>query len=99
MPRNYAIVETDDFKSFLRELIEREVLDGPALGITKHVISNGIKSLSDKQLPVFKIFVLDKYTIAGCEVCGSDISWSEMFEAATGTKLCSNCASKMEDDN
>ena len=99
MLRNYQIVENGEFKAFLKDLLERDVLDKTALGITKHVISNGVKNLSDKQLSVFKKYVIEEYTIDGCIGCGGEIPWSEMFKAATGTKLCSHCESKMDDRN
>ena len=88
MLRDYQITENDEFRGFLNEILERQILEGAATGITKHVVSHGIKGLSAKQLEVFKQQVLDKYTIAGCIACGSEIPWSEMFKSATGTKLC-----------
>jgi hypothetical protein len=99
MLRNYKIVENGEFKGYLKELLERECLDGPAVGITKLAISNGIKSLSPKQLEAFKTFVLNVYTVDGCALCESEIPWSDMYRVATGSKLCSHCESTVGPGN
>lgn len=82
--------EDKDFKYFLRELVNRECLESPALGITKLVIDKGLGVLSPKQLYVFNQYVLGNNT-KECQRCSCDIPWSEMTHALDNGGLCNYC--------
>ena len=64
------ILSEDDLNDFLNHLIRHESIDGPALGIAKKIVSEGINSLSQKQEDIIKKIVQGymKYT---CERCGN----------------------------
>ncbi|GAB4059932.1 hypothetical protein [Uliginosibacterium sediminicola] len=83
--------EDDGFTGFLEQIVNLEGLDGAALGITKLVIEKGEKALTEKQRYVFKKHVLDEYTVEACARCGSNVPWSEMYDAATEHGLCNYC--------
>ncbi len=83
--------EDDGFNDFLQQIIDMDHLEGAALGITKLVIEKGEDALSEKQKYVFQKQVLDEFTTSGCSRCGSDIPWSEMYDAATEHGMCNYC--------
>ena len=86
--------ENGDFIDFLKLLIAQDDIDltPEALGVTKEVISNGLKSLSEKQAFVFETFILKKYTRQLCDKCSWRLSWDEMFEVVVeGNGECQNC--------
>tara|TARA_B100002049_G_C15948192_1_gene319288 strand:- start:267 stop:551 length:285 start_codon:yes stop_codon:yes gene_type:complete len=80
----------NEYNEFLQTLIDSDHLDGPALGITKKVIKEGIGSLSEKQKFAFQKQV-DEYISGGCSRCGADIPWSEMYEAYHNGGMCGWC--------
>jgi hypothetical protein len=88
---NDRIGEDDGFRDFLKQIVDMEHLEGPALGVTKQVIEKGEESLSEKQNHVFKKYVIDEYTVQECSRCGHDIPWPEMYDAATEHGMCNWC--------
>jgi len=82
--------EDGDARDYLRELINHDALEGPALGIAKLVIDRGPGALSEKQAYVFEQSVSD-YVVPACNGCGAPIPWSEMYAATDNGKLCSWC--------
>ena len=92
--------ENDDgFTEFLEQIVNMNHLDGAALGITKLVIDKGEDALSEKQRYIFQKEVLDEFTIEECERCGSNIPWSEMYDAVTEHSLCNYCWHMTSKDN
>ncbi|AVW95428.1 hypothetical protein [Vibrio parahaemolyticus] len=85
------IYDDDGFSDFLGLLIDMGHLEGAALGITKQVIDQGEDSLSSKQKFVFKNQVLEPHTVSECSRCGSNVPWSEMYDAAMEHGLCNYC--------
>ena len=58
-----------DLIDFLSAVIEREEIDGVALGIAKQVLDKGVQSMSEKQKKVIDNFV-DYYKKGiECEMC------------------------------
>jgi len=58
-----------DLSDFLKEVINREEIDGVALGIAKQVLDKGVQSMSEKQKKVIDNFV-DYYKKGiECERC------------------------------
>jgi hypothetical protein len=87
-----AMMEDNGFGRFLQELLDEGGIEGAASGITKKVIADGdAEQLSEKQMYVFKIHVMDHYVTPECTSCGCDISWSEMQAARDNGGLCSWC--------
>lgn len=92
--------EKSEFSDFLQQLVDRDHLEGAALGITKLVIDKGDDFLTDKQRYVFRTEVLEVFVRESC-VRGCSIPWSEMYEAHHNGGLCSYCAhmkSRMESE-
>ncbi len=83
--------ENDGFNDFLQQIIDMGHLEDPALGITKLVIDKGQGRLSEKQRHVFEKHVLGQFTVSECSRCGSNIPWSEMYDAATDHGMCNYC--------
>jgi len=85
--------EESEFIDFLKSLISYEGFssDTTALGISKQVINNGLKSLTEKQSSVFEAFVLKTYTRKLCPNCSWRIPWCEMFETVVEGGECRNC--------
>lgn len=82
--------ENDDLMDFVQELIDGEELTGTALGVAKAAVGNGVESLTPKQRYVFEHEVLKPHITQECEVCGTKISWSDMY-FAEADGLCSTC--------
>jgi hypothetical protein len=80
-----------DFRDFLQTVVDYRGLYGPALGITKRVIDEGLAYLSAKQQHVFTKYVLEEHTVPECSRCNNDIPWSEMQHALDNGHLCSWC--------
>lgn len=89
--KNIRPTKTDDLTIVLTHLLSQGVLDGPALGITKQAISEGIDSLSEAQLHVFKKYVVDEHASIDCARCGEEIPLSELMVAFDNGHLCSWC--------
>lgn len=96
---NDHIDDDDDFAGFLQQIVDMGDLEDTALGITKQVINQGEKSLSEKQEHVFQRYVLDRFTVSKCSRCGSDIPWCEMYDASTKNGMCNYCWHKTEKDD
>ena len=88
-----ALLEDDGYSRFLQELLDEGAIDGAAAGITKKVIAEGgdTEQLSEKQVHVFKTYVLDEFVTPECSSCGCSIPWSEMQAARDNGGLCSWC--------
>lgn len=89
------IIDENDFKGYLKELVSLNYLEGTALGIAKQVITKGVNSLTDKQKYVFQNEVIDKYVKDYCERCSNSIPWSEM-SIAHETGFCGWCQHQFE---
>lgn len=77
------ILGSGEFIPYLIELVEAgRIEDDIALGISKFIISNGTKQLTDKQWYTFleKGIMKDNY-VECCDICAMEIPWSEMFIA------------------
>ena len=74
--------EPEDFVSYLEELVAvNRIEDEVALGISKFIIANSPKELTDKQWYTFlEKGLMDNY-VEDCERCTTTIPWSEMFGA------------------
>lgn len=68
------------FDFFLKQLIDGDKLEDPALGIAKFVLANGQSELSAKQRAVFEMRIL-QIAPDKCVVCHSTIPWSERYQA------------------
>jgi hypothetical protein len=93
---NDHLEDDGGFNDFLQALVDRSMLEGAALGITKVVIDKGVGALTPKQLYVFNEHVIGQYSRSGCSNCQIDIPWSEMRYAMDNGGLCSYCAHKIE---
>ena len=91
--------EDAEFAEFLRLLISMKHLDGAVEGITKLVINKGLGALTDKQRYVFDRDVADPYITEECSRCGSNIPWSEMYEAHDNGGLCGWCDHMLSKDD
>lgn len=84
--------QEEDFPDFLDTLIKGNMLEPMAAGIARIVLDKSIAALSDKQRFVFEKDVLGYFYVERCELCGEEIPWSEMLEAADNGGYCSRCA-------
>lgn len=91
MGYNDHMNDDGEFSKFLQGVVDGEHLEGAALGITKLVIDKGSDALSSKQRFVFERDVIREFATNGCERCGEDIPWSEMYAAIDNGKLCNYC--------
>ena len=85
-----------EYEAFLQQIIDSDHLEGASLGIAKLVRTKGKEVLSSRQAHVFKRDVEDVYITDGCDNCGNDIPWSEMFEAFDNGGNCGWCAHSLE---
>ncbi|MGA2263406.1 MAG: hypothetical protein ABSH28_18470 [Acidobacteriota bacterium] len=81
----------------LTYLIEHE-LDATAAGITKRVISNGLVGLSEKQLSVFKKYVVDEWLARRCRCGDHSVEGHDLIGLWVNDGYCSRCADRMEKD-
>ncbi len=82
----------EDFQGFLEQLIKLKMLDGMAAGIAAKVVADGIDSLSEKQLFVFKKEIIEHHYVERCTRDSIEIPWCEMLEAIDNGGLCGWCA-------
>jgi hypothetical protein len=97
-----------EFFDYLSQLIDSEVLDDAALGITKQIINKGFDSLTPKQDVVFDKNVLKPYTRKYCKGLNNDYKncqggprWEEMYDVVFEDSFCSfcqHCFDEMEND-
>ena len=92
---NSKICALDEFKGFLKQLVESGRLEGTELGIAKLVLDKGYGNLSPKQMKVFNRMI-DANVIENCQRCGAPIPWEEMFVAVDNGGYCSYCQHMME---
>ena len=81
----------------LAYLVEHE-LEDQAAGITKRVMSHGIGSLSEKQLYVFKKYVVDEWLSRKCKCGNHSVEGHELIGLWINDGFCSRCANRMEKD-
>ena len=79
-----------DYIDFLRKLVALNVLQNPALGITKMILAGNSRGMSMKQARAFKYFVYNKYT-PDCVDCDKRILWKNMADAVCCGGLCWDC--------
>jgi hypothetical protein len=89
--------ELEAKKAFLQELIDKDHLDGAALGVTKQVIAGGEDGLTPRQKFVFNRDVIRKFVTEECQN-GCDIPWSEQYEAHHNDGFCFYCYDQMTKD-
>ena len=81
----------------LNFLIEHE-LEKTAGGIAKRVITHGLGSLSEKQMRVFKTYVVDEWLMRKCKCGDHDIEGHELIGLWVNDGYCARCADRMEKD-
>lgn len=81
----------------LNFLIENE-LEEKAAGITKKVITDGLGSLSEKQLYVFKTDVVDQWLIRKCKCGNHEVEGNELIGIWVNDGYCGRCANRMDKD-
>jgi hypothetical protein len=92
-------IEEQQFKDYLKYIIESYGIDEVVAGITKQVISKGLDSLSPKQSFIFQKEILDIYTQKECVFCETDIPWCEMHANIPKDEedgLCTYCRHREE---
>ncbi len=94
----------EDFDSSLLDeealnfLIEYE-LEKASAGITKQVMTDGLNSLSEKQLHVFKTYVVDEWLMRKCKCGNHDVEGHELIGLWMNDGYCSRCANRMAKDD
>jgi len=83
--------EENDFKEFLQDIVNLEVLESKEIGIAKLVIDKGYNFLTKKQKYVFDKNVVGFYYIEECKRCSINIPWSEMLNAYDNNNMCGYC--------
>ena len=81
----------------LNFLIEYE-LETTSAGITKQVITDGLSSLSEKQLRVFKTYVVDEWLSLKCKCGNHEIEGDELIGLWVNGGYCGRCADRMAKD-
>ena len=86
--------ECDYLNDFLKQLLERDELQGALFGIAKVVITKGESSLSDKQKNVLDSFIENYKKHNSCEKCsnGNISNLTDYIEVADNSwNLCPMC--------
>jgi hypothetical protein len=78
------------------EFLVRHELDGPAAGIIKDVIKNGLSNLSEKQLYVFKKYVVDEWLTQKCKCGNHKVEPDELIGLWANEGYCVRCVERME---
>lgn len=81
----------------LAYLVEHE-LEDPASGITKRVMSDGWGGLTEKQLHVFKTYVVDEWLTRKCKCGNHSVEGHELIGLWVNDGYCSRCATRMDKD-
>ncbi|MDA1049701.1 MAG: hypothetical protein O3C40_04365 [Planctomycetota bacterium] len=81
----------------LAYLVEYE-LDDPAAGITQRVITHGLSVLTEKQLHVFKKYVVDEWLNQKCQCGNHSVEGDELIGLWVNDGYCGRCADRMEKD-
>lgn len=81
--------DDDGRHAFLKDLVQGNYIEESALGVAKAVL--GGKTLSPRQLYVFRNYTLKPFITESCERCGLPVPWSEMLHAYEHGGLCSYC--------
>ena len=92
---NGKICALDEFKEFLKQLVESGRLEGTELGVAKLVLGKGYGVLSPEQMKVFDRMI-DTNVIENCQRCGVPIPSEEMFIAIDNGGYCCYCQHMME---
>ena len=93
----------EDFDDSLLEeealnfLIEHE-LEETTAGITKRVITHGLHSLSEKQLRVFKTYIVDAWLMRKCKCGNHKVEGHELIGLWENEGYCARCADRMNKD-
>lgn len=90
---NYSLLD-EEALNFLSE----HELEKAAAGITKLVITHGLNSLSEKQLRVFKTYVVDEWLMRRCKCGNHEIEGDELIGLWVNDGYCSRCADRMDKD-
>jgi hypothetical protein len=87
--------------NFLEYLLEHEhIAPGTAAaGITRQVIEQGERSLTEQQRTVFERYVVRQYLEEQCGRCGGDIPYGELESALDNGGFCDWCADMMAKDD
>lgn len=87
-----------DFIEFLKALLGRSLLSGPALEVAKLAVARGVGELSKEQREVLKSEVIQAHAIAYCAIGNEPHTWETMAEAIEGvTGACGFCEDKAEE--
>jgi len=84
----------EEVVDFLKELLRRDAFEGALKGIAKKVISQGIKSMSEKQKSVVDEFIANYKKNHSCERCsnGNISSLSDLIAIEDNSfGLCAMC--------
>jgi len=93
-------------EGFDESLLDREALtflaeyelDETAAGITRQVIAKGLGGLTEKQLHVFKKYVVDEWLMRTCRCGNHSVEGHELIGLWENDGYCSRCADRMDRD-
>jgi hypothetical protein len=80
-------------------LIEYHLDGTPVAGITKRVITHGLNSLSEKQLRLFKTYVVNEWLMQKCKCGHHNVEGDELIALWENGGYCNRCASRMAEDD
>lgn len=83
--------EDADRKDFVSTLIEREMLEGAALGVAQKFVHEGELSLSENQRYVLEEHVFNAHLVGECSDCTNSIPMSEQLAALDNGGRCGYC--------
>jgi len=89
LPENYY--ENEEFRSFIWQLVNDNILSGIALDIANVFVNQGAKAFSPSQMRIFREDIVELYTTKECARCAQPIPWEEMFEALDNGGICGRC--------
>src|SRR5262245_21977071 len=81
-----------ELKAILQHLVDNELIEGPARGITRQVVARGEKGLSERQEYVFNTQVRAQFINRACRLCEELIPLAEVVASWGNGDLCANCA-------
>lgn len=81
----------------LNYLINHELEEASA-GISRQVLTQGLYSLSESQLRVFKTHVVDKWLMCKCKCGNHPVEAHELIGIWVNDGYCARCADRMDKD-
>ena len=88
---HYEDREQEEYRDYLRQLVDNGDIEGAAAGIARLVIDKGKSDLTERQRYVFEHSVETAFPQPACGQCGELIPWEDAYRFIHADSLCSSC--------